>query len=769
MAHINLKKSNSARRKNLVLHKNPTKTTTLNSKKKAPILMLTTFPPRECGIATYSQDLMSSVNNAFGSSCAIGICALYDSKHPLGESGDFSYRLNTDVAESYDDLASKINDSENIKMVMIQHEFGLFNGCSDRFINFLKSIQKPVIVGFHTVIPDPDPEFITHVTAIASCAKALTVMTNSSRNILIDNYGIDASKINVIPHGTHLIKHKNKLKLKLKYGLEGKTVLSTFGLLGPGKSIETTLDALPKIIIEYPNVMFLILGKTHPTLVKNDGEAYRDFLVDKIKDLKLEGHVKFVNEFLPLNSLLEYLQLTDIYLFTSKDPNQAVSGTFAYAMSCGCPIISTPIPHAKEFLSENKGLLFNFGNSEQLSDHIRILLNDKNYRKNLGLNGLHASAATSWENSALAHADLFQKFTPAMELKHQKSDIKLDHVHRMTTDVGMIQFSKLNHPDISSGYTLDDNARALIVICEYYKLTKNEDLMPSLMKYLRFILKCQRIDGRFYNYVNEKQQFTNQNECVNLEDSNGRAIWALGHLLAIEHLVPSRYLRAFNCARDCFEDFMPNASEFNSPRALAFLIKGIALSGLIQSDAAYNVVMRQMGSKLIALYKHESTNDWKWFEPYLTYGNSVLPEALLDIYRLTKIESYKVAAFESFNFLLNHLFVADKFSVIPNKTWFYRGDDLKECSLAGQQPIDVAYTILAFKKFHGHFPNEGYDHKMELAFSWFMGNNHLNQIVYNPCTNGCFDGLELENVNLNQGAESTLSYLLARLAFEESV
>ena len=768
MPGLNLKTSKSIRRKIRDQKTQSIIAPISHSQNGAPILMLTTFPPRECGIATYSKDLMDSVNGAFGSSCAIEICALFDKTHPLEGAEDFRYSLNTDLDESYEELSSKINDDEAIKLVMIQHEFGLFNGCSEIFINFLKSLKKPVIVGFHTVIPNPDPTFIKHVVAITSYSKAVTVMTNSSRNILVDSYGIDASKIDVITHGTHLIKHKNKLKLKSKYGLEGKTVLSTFGLLGPGKSIETTLEALPEIIKEFPKVMFLILGKTHPTLVQNDGEIYREFLTQKIKDLNLESHVKFVNEFLPLDTLLDYLQLTNIYLFTSKDPNQAVSGTFAYAMSCGCPIISTPIPHAKEFLSENKGLLFDFGNSDQLKKQLRILLNDKQYRKNLGLNGLHASSATSWENSALAHAKLFQKFVPLMELQYEKPDIKLDHVKRLTTDVGMIQFAILNHPDINSGYTLDDNARALIVICEYYKLTRNEDLLPILFKYLGFILKCQRHDGRFYNYVDEKQQFTDQNESVNLEDSNGRAIWALGHFLEIETLVPSRYLRAFNCARDCFEDFIPNASDYNSPRALAFMIKGLTLSGLVKQESVYDRAFRQFGSKLLNLYKHESKNNWKWFEPYLTYGNSVLPEAMLDVYEMTKIEDYKVTAFQSFNFLLKHLFVDGKFSVIPNKTWFHQGDNVKECSLGGQQPIDVAYTILALKKFQAHFPDEGYDSKMELAFSWFMGNNHLNQIIYNPCTTGCYDGLELGNVNLNQGAESTVSYLLARMAFEES-
>lgn len=767
MEQLRLKESVTSKRLFLPKKTQAKKAKSGNPRLKTSVLMLTTFPPRECGIATYSKDLMESVNKVFGNSCAIEICPLYDDKHPLEQTADFHYSLNTNSPNSYKKLAFKINTNNVIKLVMIQHEFGLYNGYSDDFVAFLKSLEKPTIVALHTVLPNPDLILKQHVRDIASCVKTVTVMTNTSKTILTEDYGIAPSNIEVITHGTHLIKHKDKKKIKENYGLEQKTVLSTFGLLGPGKSIETTLEALPELVKEFPKIMFLVLGKTHPNLVKNGDDPYREFLIQKTKDLKLGSHVKFVNEFLPLDTLLDYLQLTDIYLFTSKDRNQAVSGTFAYAMSCGCPIISTPMPHAKEFLSESKGLLFDFGDSQQLQGQLRTLLNDKTKRKKLGLNGLHASSATCWENSALAHGHLFQKLAFSMELKYQKPDIKLNHLHKMTTEVGMIQFAIVNQPDISSGYTLDDNARALIVVCENYRLTQNNALIPFLKKYLCFILNCHRPNGRFLNYVDGSKRFTKQNDMVNLEDSNGRAIWALGHLLKIEHLVPANYSYLFNRARECFEEFIPNAFQYNAPRAIAFIIKGIAKSGLAQPDSIYSYALRQLGSKLVKMYHANSSPQWKWFEQNLTYGNSVLPEAMLEVYKLTKVEEYKVIAFVSFNFLLKHLFRNGEFTVISNQTWFSRGDSIKDHSLGGQQPIDVAYTILALKNFHQVFSNEGYQEKMELAFSWFLGNNHLKQIVYNPCTTGCFDGVELKNVNLNQGAESTVSYLLARMAFED--
>jgi len=768
MRDLTLKKSSSFQRKAAFMSQQKPYEHSDVLKKNGSVLMLTTFPPRECGIATYSEDLKKSVEGVFSSGCALEICALYNEKHPLKGADHFNFSLNTDNPESYQSLAAQINSESAIKLVYIQHEFGLYNGCSDVLIAFLEAIKKPILVAFHTVIPNPAPEFKTHVSAISSAATALTVMTATSKQILIDNYDIQPSKIEVISHGTHLIRHKNKSKLKSKYGLQGKTVLSTFGLLGPGKSIETTLEALPEIVADFPNVRFLVLGKTHPTLIKNEGEVYREFLEDKIRQLNLSKQVIFVNEFLPLGTLLEYLQLTDIYLFTSKDPNQAVSGTFSYAMSCGCPILSTPIPHAKEFLSENKGLLFDFENSAMLAKHLRTLLNDKQYRKNLGLNGLHASASTSWQNSALSHGQLFKTYAKDLTLGYKKPDLKLDHLFRMTTDTGIIQFAQLNQPDLESGYTLDDNARALIVMCEQYKLTQDEALLPPLFNYLSFIINCQRYNGRFYNYVNINAEFTAQNDTVNLEDSNGRGIWALGHLLQIADLIPPSYAYIINRAKECLDEFLPNARRFNSPRAMAFIIKGLAASNLATTDTVYAETVYELGVKLIKMYKHESRKNWKWFEPYLTYGNSVLPEAIFEIYKLTEIEEFKIVAYESFNFLLEHLFINGEFRVISNQTWFLRGDSLKNASYGGQQPIDVAYTILALKNFHQIFSNEGYEEKMDLAFSWFLGNNHLKRIIYNPCTTGCFDGLELNNVNLNQGAESTISYLMARQAFENT-
>ncbi|MEO6347694.1 MAG: glycosyltransferase [Aquaticitalea sp.] len=734
------------------------------STSKPSIVLLTTYPPRECGIATYSKDLLNHIDALFSSSFSIKIYALNTSNENPKYDENISYVLKTDSPKSFKKITEKINMDSSIQLVFVQHEFGLFHQNPAEFLKFIQTVQKPVVISFHTVLPRPDTTFKNYVQSLICHVDHIIVMTNSSKQILVNEYQCLEDMVSIISHGTHLIPFKNKEELKRRYGFEGKTVLSTFGLLGPGKSIETTLNALPLLIKEYPNLIFLIIGKTHPGIVKKEGEIYREFLKEKIETLNLTQHVKFINEFVQLDNLLEYLQLSDIYLFTSKDPNQAVSGTFAYAMSCGCPIISTPMPHALELLKEDKGLLFDFGNSTMLANHISKLLDDDNWRTNLGLNSLHASAANSWENTALLHATLFNRLKPQLKLQFNKPKLSLEHLYRMTTSVGILQFSKLNQPEIESGYTLDDNARALLVMCQVCTDFEDSNLMNLYTIYLSFIVNCQRYNGSFFNYVDQNLVFTEQNNTVNLDDSNGRALWALGEVISRKNDFPKQYSYLIENAEACFNNFLPNAINIHSPRATSFIIKGLYNANKTLSRSDIDNLIDELASKLARQYEHESQEDWRWFEDGLTYANGVIPEAMLIAFNVTKNPIFEEIALRSFMFLLGLSFKGSNIQVISNQTWYKRGDQFEIHPKGGQQAIDVAYIILALQRFHENYPERGFDAYMNIAFSWFLGNNHLNQTVYNPCTKGCYDGIEANNVNLNQGAESLVSYLLSRLA-----
>lgn len=751
-------------RKNKELSPNP------NTNNQSEILLITSYPPRECGIATYSQDLIKALNNKFSNSFSMKVCALESNGNTYPYPDEVKYTLKTSLAADYEKLAYTINKDHSVKTVLIQHEFGFFKSQEQAFHQLLTAISKPIAIVFHTVLPHPDKLLKENVQNIAAACKSIIVMTNTSAEILLNDYNVAPKKITIIPHGTHLVPRLNKTTLKLKYQLKGKKVLSTFGLLSSGKDIATTLDALPAIVKQCPEIVFLILGKTHPEVVKKEGEKYREMLEQKVVKLSLQNHVRFVNKYLELPELLEYLQLTDIYLFTANDPNQAVSGTFVYAMSCGCPIISTPIPHAKEMLTEETGIIFDFHNSSQLATATIKLLKNDHLRKNIGINTLHKIASTVWENSAIAHAKLFEKMDDErISLQYNIPIINLKHFKKLTTGFGMIQFSKINQPDIDSGYTLDDNARALIAMCQHFELTKDEAAIDYIHIYFNFIKYCLQPEGDFLNYVDEKRNFTAQNNETNLEDANGRAIWALGYLIAKGDLLPTASQAIAADAELMIQRILLNIENIHSTRAMAFAIKGLYFRNKKNSSPQNAALIKKLADRLVQMYRHESHNEWQWFESYLTYANSVLPEALLCAWLVTGDVTYKKIAKTSFDFLLSKTFRKDKIKVISNKNWLNTKEKLKTTPIGGEQAIDVSYTILALRKFYKVFKEETYRSKMEIAFNWFLGSNHLNQIIYNPCTGGCYDGMEENTVNLNQGAESTVSYLMARQTIEEFV
>lgn len=721
------------------------------------ILFVTSYPPRECGIATYSNDLMNAINSKFNKSFVLKVCALETNNETFEYTHEVNYVINTTVKEEYFELAQKINQNKAIELVVIEHEFGFFVAQQQAFLSFLSLIKKPILITFHTVLPLPSLDLKTHVQQILEHCHQVIVMTNHSAKILENEYQISSFKISVIPHGTHLVPHLDKQILKAKYDLQGRKVFSTFGLISEGKNIETTLNAMPQVIIKNPDALFLVIGKTHPIVKKEQGEVYRNSLAQKVIDLGLQNHVLFINEYLPLPTLLDYLQLTDVYLFTSKDRNQAVSGTFSYAVSCGCPIISTPIPHACEVLNNKAGIIIDFENSIQVSQALILLLNNNELRGEMSLNGLHSIVSTAWENTAIAHALLFDEIIGnSTVLKYSLPPINLNHISKLTTYFGMIQFSKINEPDLSTGYTIDDNARALIAICMHFKNSNSEADLDKILIYFNFIKYCFQTDGTFLNYVDIQGDFTAQNNETNLSDSNGRAIWALGYLISQNNLPVS----LINEAIQLFNEAIEQAKNIHSTRSMAFIIKGLYYFEKFEKSNKNPKIVELLADRLVQMYRHESSAEWHWFESYLTYGNSILPEALLMAYTITNKQIYKEIAIESFDFLLLNTFNGNGIKVISNRTWLQKGSLAAEF---GEQPIDITYTIIALQLFYEITLNAAYLAKIEIAFNWFLGQNHLHQVVYNPCTGGCFDGLEEHSVNLNQGAESTVSYLMARL------
>lgn len=396
-----------------------------------------------------------------------------------------------------------------------------------------------------------------------------------------------------------------------------------------------------------------------------------------------------------------------------------------------------------------------------MAEAVNRLLNDYPLRKNIISNTLQKIVSTAWENSAVAHAMLFKAISgDKIQIRYNLPPINLNHMKAMTTEVGIIQFSKINQPDIKSGYTLDDNARALVATCMYLKSTGDKTCIKDIKTYLDFILFCQQPDGDFLNYVDKDKNFTLQNHTVNLDDSNGRAIWALGFLISLKLNLPKEFVVAADAG---FQKSLNHMSTIYSTRAMSFAIKGIFYYHKTFKSRKNVDLLKTFANRLVQMFTHESCPKWEWYEGYLTYANSVLPEAMLYAWLMTNESIYKDIAKTSFDFLLSRTFNENGIEVISNKTWLVKGE---KASLYGEQPIDVAYTIKTLSKFYNTFHEDEYLQKMKIAFNWFLGYNRSKQIVYNPCTGGCYDGLEETHVNLNQGAESTISYLMARLTIE---
>ncbi|WP_305628810.1 glycosyltransferase [Flavobacterium sp.] len=728
------------------------------------MLLVSSYPPRECGIATFSNDIVNAVKIVFGDTLPVEVCALQNSEQHFEYNNEVSFILPVDSLEHYRMVAEKINERNDIGLVCIQHEFGLFRGeYGDYILSFILALNKPIVTVFHTVLPNPDEKRKKIVHAIADLSDRIIVLTKNSQRILTTNYSVEKTKTIVIPHGNHNVLWEQKNILKNTYGFSDKIVMATFGLISQNKGIETVLQALPEIVKKNPEVVFLVIGKTHPEIIRQDGEMYRNSLINIVQELHLENNVIFINEYLQLSQLLEYLTLSDIYLFSSKDPNQAVSGTFAYAMSCGCTVVSTPIPHAVEELVNGNGILLNsFENSEEFKNAIVYLIENKEERIAMGKNAFSLSHATNWENIAIQYRLLFDQLTNREEdLRFNFPPIKLDHIKKLTTDFGILQFSKFSQPDPESGYTLDDNARALINMVLYNKAFPDKNTLKLANTYLNFIEGIQQNNGWFDNYKDFDHQLTKQNKEVNLEDANGRALWSLGTVISHRDTLP---LEMICQAVKCWDKAIKRIDDIKSPRAIAYALKGLYLYHSIYKDEEIKTHIEKLADELLHHYNINSAENWCWYEDYMTYANNVLPEAMMYSYLVTKNPKYKKIAAITFDFLLSHYFMKGQLKVISNRGWFKKEN---ERIFYGEQPIEVATTIIALDLFYEVTRNKKYKDQLKLAFIWFLGNNHLKQIMYNPENGASYDGLEDKHININQGAESTLCYFKARLIMEK--
>jgi len=725
--------------------------------KNSKVCFLSNFPPKECGIATFTQDLVSSMNKKFNPTLKSRVIAINENEDFYNYDNKVIMQLNKDDIEDYMITAKKINNSQNIKLVCIQHEFGIFGGdYGCHLIHFLEKIKKPVVITFHSVLPNPDEERIRIVKSIASRSSAIIVMAKNAIDILNKDYNIEKSKIHLVYHGIPNVAFNSNDSFKKRLKLDNKIVLSTFGLLGRGKGIEYMIKSLPPLIKKYPNLLYIVIGETHPTIRNQEGEKYRNELIALVNELGLKNNVKFYNKYLSLQEIIQHLLASDIYICTNLDKNQIVSGTLSYALGCGKAIISTPSIYAEEVLANKKGILTEFKNPESYTNAIDTILSNKELKKELEINAYSSSRKMTWENTAQHYLSVFNKVVRLREETTRKyPSINLNHLKNLTDDFGCIQFSKNTTPDKNSGYTLDDNARALITTILHNSLFKSKQSSNLTKTYLNFLEHTQEEDGNF------KNNFNNQNEIIDShsEDSFGRAIWSLGYTIN-----KTKDEQILEKARNLFKKAYERIDNLISPRAKAFSILGLYYYHKRYGTDKNILKIKKLADSLLTSYEDESSKDWHWFEKYLTYSNSKLPEALFLAYDLTFEKKYLEIAERTLHFLSEIVFIDNEFSPIGQNGWFNKNGGR---ALFDQQPVDVSSMIQTYLLAYNITENKHYHERAVLAFNWFLGKNYLKQMVYNETTGGCYDGLSKNNLNLNQGAESTISYLLARLMLEE--
>lgn len=719
-------------------------------KSKSTIVFLGTYPPRECGIATFTEDLLKSSQKLLGSSVECKVAALNLSpldtyKYPP----KVEWKIDQNSKEDHVNLAEIINDDAHITGVVIQHEYGIFGGVDGEILlSFMKKCRKPMLVTLHTTLPKPSPKMQSVTAKIIEFASTIVVLTERSKAIIENLYPESLGKVFIIPHGIHPSILSDTKKIKAKLELENRIVLTTFGLLSRGKGIEYALRALPKVIKIYPSVLYLILGETHPIIRRDEGEKYRLELARQIAKLGLEKHVKFYDQYFTLPDLLEFLKAADIYIATSINPNQTVSGTLSYALGTGLAVISTEFAQAKEIVTHETGRLIPVKNSAALTEALLDLLSDEKRLEQMHLNAYRMTRSMLWSNVAEKYMRLLNRLIIP--------PIKLTHLRKMTDDFGLFQFASLSVPKKDSGYTLDDNARALIVCSWLIKQKRTHELETLLKLYLAFIKKCQLPDGSFVNYIGFADKCpTSQNNDENLQDSRTRALWALGEIITNQTL--SADIRGQ--AKKMFLLNLELGTELTHLRAKAFAIKSFALVLPILPEKRILLLakIKEYADSLLNALSDNSIKSWRWFESDLSYNNALLSESLLIAGDCMKNDNYTNQGLLSLQFLISKTF-SETYIPIGHARWY---KNKQKRSNYDQQPEDPASMILALASAYNYTGKEHYKKLANKCFSWFLGYNSLNKSLYNSKSGGCYDGLHPDRVNLNQGAESLVSYLMS--------
>lgn len=729
------------------------------------IAYIGTYPPRECGIGTFTQHLFHSIasNTGMLAEKQEGLVIAMDD---LETSYDYPKEVQLTIRQEqqgdYVEAAHFINLSGS-DVCILEHEFGIFGGQNGVYIlPLLHRLEIPLIVTLHTVLKTPSYNEKAILTQICKMAAKIVVMTHKAIELLNTVYQIPTEKISLIEHGVPDLQFDH-IQVKKLFKLESKKVLFTFGFISRNKGIETVIRALPAVVAKYPETVYIVCGKTHPAVLRHSGEEYRIFLLRLVKNLNLEKHVLFLNDFLDEKELFQYLYASDIYITPYLNEAQITSGTLSYAVGAGAAVISTPYWHAVELLTMGRGCLFDFNDIAALSVLLNDILGNHEKMKSLREKAYAYGKEITWPKAGAKYIGLAnlvlkeqREYVPKKETDFDPlllPPFLLDHVKRMTDDTGIIQHAKYGIPNLKEGYCLDDNARALLMVLMAYKQMKLPIALELMPVYLSYIHYMQNEDGTFRNFLSFRRDFLDEQGS---EDSFGRAIWSLGYLLA--NAPNDAY---FQSGKQIFFDAVPNFEKLQSIRSIANTIIGI--SYYLQScphDESMRALLKRMALKLVHQYKINKVDEWHWFEELMAYDNAILPLALLHAAALLNDDDIHTTAMESIGFLSSVTLKEGILSLVGNESWYKRNGS---SSMYAQQPLDASAMVLLFHQAFHYTKNKIYLTKLYSSFMWFLGENDMRMSLYDFETKGCCDGLESYGVNRNQGAESTLAYLVAHL------
>lgn len=731
------------------------------------IAIIGNYLPRRCGIATFTHDLHKAFTAA-RPDVATSVVAMNDAGRSYDYPDAVTLQIREDDVDSYIAAAAQLN-ATGIDVVSLQHEYGIFGGdAGAHIIELLKRLTMPVVTTLHTVLPKPSPVQRTVMLKIIDHSTRLVVMSNKGNEILQSVYGVPECKIDIIPHGIPDVPLRGSREAKERFGFADRTVILTFGLLSPGKGIETVIESMPDILQSCPDAVYVVLGATHPHLLQQQGETYREALTVRTKTLGIENNVVFINQFVDQPTLLDYISMCDVYVTPYLNEAQMTSGTLAYSFGLGKAVVSTPYWHAKELLAEGRGILVPFNDVAAMNSHIAGLLTDHERRRTIGARAYLASRSMIWSQTAIRYFESFEKDRDVVDVpirlpdgrrawfaaaRVALPDVKISHFLSLCDDVGMLQHSVFSVADRSHGYCVDDNARALLLASTLANST--EQKLPDVLtaRFAAFVQHAWNPDTRrFRNFMGYDRRWL---EDTGSEDSHGRTLWALAECARHDMDVSRRHWAA-----TLFKTALPVVATFSSPRAWAFTLLGLDTFCRLNGPHRVADQLRQdLADRLLAMMLATETNDWVWFEDLLAYDNARLPQAMIQTGMALKDRSYVEAGLRSLRWLIKvQTSPSECFSPVGTTSF---GRLRARPDAFDQQPVEAAAMVSACYAALAADANPDWTVAAQQAFDWFRGRNILGVNLIDPMTGGCSDGLHPDRANANQGAESTLSYLLA--------